>query len=212
VVLAFGLCVVALVSSICSDIGTNYVGQHIIAALRKQLGEKVLAAPIEQIERYRSHRLIPVLTHDVDTISDFAFAFAPLAISLTVTLGCLGYLAYLSLPMFLLMLVAMGVGSVIQYAARARGIRGFIAARDAEDQLQKHYKAIAEGAKELRIHRPVASACSTTASANRRRHPRHPGALDQHLRDRQEPGLDAVLRGHRPGLALQSLWPANDKR
>jgi putative ATP-binding cassette transporter len=106
-----------------------------------------------------------VLTHDVDTISDFAFVFAPLAISLTVTLGCLGYLAYLSLPMFLLMLVAVGVGSVIQYAARARGIRGFIAARDAEDQLQKHYQAIAEGAKELRIHRPVASACSTTASA-----------------------------------------------
>jgi hypothetical protein len=52
VVLAFaGLCAVALVSSICSDIGTNYVGQHVIAALRKQLGEKVLAAPIEQIER-----------------------------------------------------------------------------------------------------------------------------------------------------------------
>ena len=90
-----GLCVLALVSTILSDIGTNYVGQHIIATLRKTLGEKVLAAPIEQIERFRSHRLIPVLTHDVDTISDFAFAFAPLAISLTVTLGCLGYLALL---------------------------------------------------------------------------------------------------------------------
>lgn len=72
-----GLCVLALLSTICSDIGSNYVGQHIIARLRKELGEKVLSAPISQIERYRSHRLIPVLTHDVDTISDFAFAFAP---------------------------------------------------------------------------------------------------------------------------------------
>ena len=80
VVLFAGLCLIALLSSICSDIGTNYVGQHIIAKLRKQLGEKVLSAPIEQIERYRSHRLIPVLTHDVDTISDFAFAFAPLSL------------------------------------------------------------------------------------------------------------------------------------
>lgn len=149
-----GLCLLALVSTILSDIGTNYVGQHIIARLRKTLGEKVLAAPIEQIERFRSHRLIPVLTHDVDTISDFAFAFAPLAISLTVTLGCLGYLAMLSWPMFLLMLAAIAVGTSAQYLAQSVGVRGFMAARDAEDDLQRQYNAVAGGAKELRIHRP----------------------------------------------------------
>lgn len=154
-VLAFaGFCVLALLSSIVSDIGTNYVGQNIIAKLRKELGAKVLAAPIQQIERYRTHRLIPVLTHDVDTISDFAFSFAPLAISLTVTLGCLGYLAMLSLPMFLITLLAIAVGSLIQYAAQARAFQGFHDAREAEDLLQKHYRGIAEGAKELRIHRP----------------------------------------------------------
>ncbi|QJI29768.1 cyclic peptide export ABC transporter [Pseudomonas sp. ADAK18] len=154
VVLFAGLCLLALASSIFSDIGTNYVGQHIIAKLRRELGEKVLAAPIDQIERYRSHRLIPVLTHDVDTISDFAFAFAPLAISLTVTLGCLGYLAMLSWPMFLMMLVAIVIGTAVQFIARSRGVQGFESAREAEDELQKNYSAIAEGAKELRIHRP----------------------------------------------------------
>ncbi|HEX4546805.1 cyclic peptide export ABC transporter [Pseudomonas sp.] len=154
VALFAGLCLLALASSICSDIGTNYVGQHIIARLRKQLGEKVLSAPIEQIERYRSHRLIPVLTHDVDTISDFAFAFAPLAISVTVTLGCMGYLALLSWPMFLIMIAAILIGTAIQAYAQSKGVQGFMAARDAEDELQKHYNAIAEGAKELRIHRP----------------------------------------------------------
>ncbi|NMY38053.1 MULTISPECIES: cyclic peptide export ABC transporter [unclassified Pseudomonas] len=153
VALFAGLCLLALISTICSDIGSNYVGQHIIARLRKELGEKVLSAPISQIERYRSHRLIPVLTHDVDTISDFAFAFAPLAISLTVTLGCMGYLAMLSWPMFLMMLVAIVIGTVIQYIARGHGLNGFNEAREAEDDLQKHYNAIAEGAKELRIHR-----------------------------------------------------------
>ncbi|UVM52352.1 cyclic peptide export ABC transporter [Pseudomonas sp. B21-015] len=149
-----GLCAVALLTSILSDIGTNHVGQHIIAGLRKSLGEKVLLAPIEQIERFRSYRLIPVLTHDVDTVSDFAFSFAPLAIAFTVTLGCLSYLAYLSLPMFALLLVALVIGTALQYVARAKGIKGFQAAREAEDELQKHYSAIAAGAKELRIHRP----------------------------------------------------------
>ncbi|SDO23536.1 cyclic peptide export ABC transporter [Pseudomonas jinjuensis] len=153
--LAFaGLCLVALLGSILSDIGTNHVGQHVIARLRKELGAKILAAPIDQLERYRSHRLIPVLTHDVDTISDFAFAFAPLAVSLSVTLGCLGYMIQLSLPMFLTTTVAILIGSVVQYLARARGIKGFFEARDLEDELQGHYRSISEGAKELRINRP----------------------------------------------------------
>jgi putative ATP-binding cassette transporter len=155
VVLTFAaLCVLALISSIISDIGTNYVGQRIIAALRKDLGEKVLSAHITQIERYRSHRLIPVLTHDVDTISDFSFAFTPLAIATTVTLGCLGYLAYLSVPMFLMMVVAIIIGTSVQLVAGGKGIKGFDEARDHEDELQRYYNAIASGAKELRIHRP----------------------------------------------------------
>jgi len=155
VVVAFaGLCLLALCCSILSDMSSNRVGQYIIRRLRLELGEKVLSAPIAQIERYRSHRLIPVLTHDIDTISDFAFVFAPLAISLTVTLGCLGYLAMLSWPMFLMMLVAIAIGCTAQFVAQNKGLKGFLEARDEEDNLQKHYRAIADGAKELRIHRP----------------------------------------------------------
>ncbi|MCT8162556.1 MULTISPECIES: cyclic peptide export ABC transporter [unclassified Pseudomonas] len=152
--LAFGgLCVMALVGSILSDIGTNYVGQHVIARLRIELGRRILSAPIDQLESYRSHKLTPVLTHDVDTISDFAFVLAPLAVSLSVTLGCLAYLANLSLPMFLTTVVAVLIGSAVQYLARVRGIKGFFEAREHEDELQKQYRAISEGAKELRINR-----------------------------------------------------------
>jgi len=207
-----GLCVLALLSSILSDVGTNRVGQHVIASLRKDLGEKVLSAPIEQIERYRSHRLIPVLTHDVDTISDFAFAFAPLAISLTVTLGCLGYLAMLSWPMFALMLVAIAIGTTAQYLARAKGIKGFHAARDAEDELQRHYNAVAGGAKELRIHRP----------RRQRMFNRHILGTADLIRDTQIRSINTFVVAKTFGsmlffvviglaLTLQSLWPSADQ-
>jgi putative ATP-binding cassette transporter len=207
-----GLCVVALLTQILSDIGTNYVGQHIIARLRKELGEKVLSAPIDQIERYRSHRLIPVLTHDVDTISDFAFAFAPLAISLTVTFGCLGYLAMLSWPMFLMMLVAIAIGTTIQAIARAKGMRGFYAARDSEDELQKHYNAIAEGAKELRIHRPRRQRMFVAGIQK----------TSEKICDTQIKSINTFVIAKSFGsmlffvviglaLALQSFWPSSDK-
>lgn len=155
VLLAFtGLCLIVVVGSILSDIGTNYVGQHVVARLREELSRKILLAPIDQIERFRTHRLIPVLTHDIDVISDFAFNLAPLAISLSVTLGCLAYMATLSWPMFLITVAAIVVGCVSQYYARDYGLRGFARARELEDELQKTYRGIAEGAKELRISRP----------------------------------------------------------
>lgn len=213
VVAAFaGLCLLALGSAIYSDIGTNYVGQHIIAKLRKELGEKVLSAPIEQIERFRTHRLIPVLTHDVDTISDFAFAFAPLAISFTVTLGCMGYLAVLSWPMFLMLVVAIIVGTAVQYLAQGHGIKGFMQARDWEDDLQKNYSAIAEGAKELRIHRP-------------RRNRMYVSGIEQtaeKICDTQIRSINIFVIAKSFGsmlffvviglaLAMQSIWPSADK-
>lgn len=155
VLLAFcGLCLVVVVGSILSDIGTNYVGQHVVARLREELSRKILLAPIDRIERYRTHRLIPVLTHDIDQISDLAFNLAPLAISLSVTLGCLAYMATLSWPMFLIMVAAIAIGCVSQYYARDHGMRGFQRARELEDELQRTYRDISEGAKELRISRP----------------------------------------------------------
>ncbi|KQQ62449.1 cyclic peptide transporter [Pseudomonas sp. Leaf127] len=213
IVLSFaGLCLMALLSSIVSDIGSNYVGQNIVVGLRKTLGEKVMSAPIEQIERYRTHRLIPVLTHDVGTISDFAFAFAPLAISLTVTLGCLGYLAMLSWQMFLLMVVAIAIGTTVQYFARSHGIKNFLAARETEDELQKYYGAVSEGAKELRIHRP-------------RRHRMFEQRIQgtaNHIRDLQIRAINIFVVAKTFGsmlffvviglaLAFQAYWPNADK-
>lgn len=40
-----GLCLMALLSTILSDIGSNYVGQHIIARLRRELGERSWLRP-----------------------------------------------------------------------------------------------------------------------------------------------------------------------
>lgn len=211
--LAFGgFCLLALVGSILSDIGTNYVGQHVIARLRKELGRKIISAPMDQLERYRSHRLIPVLTHDVDTISDFAFAFAPLAVSFTISLSCLLYMAFLSWSMFLVTAVAIIIGSAIQYFARSRGIRGFFAAREQEDELQKHYQALMEGAKELRI--------------NRQRRERHYDGRLKGTADRicsiqlSAINLFVIAKGFGStlffiviGVALtyESLWPSTDK-
>ncbi|MGY3453933.1 cyclic peptide export ABC transporter [Bradyrhizobium sp. USDA 4353] len=148
-----GLCVLIVVGSVGSDISANVVGQRIIASLRKSLAAKILMAPIDQLESYRTHRLIPVLTKDVDAISDFAFFFPAFLVSGVIVAGCLVYLAVLSWPLFLVVAVLIALGSSAHFLARRRGMSGFNLARQYEDDLQKHYRTIAEGAKELRLHR-----------------------------------------------------------
>jgi putative ATP-binding cassette transporter len=56
------LCATALVCRATSDMSSNFVGQRLVAQLRKSLARKILAAPIDALERYRTHRLLPVLT------------------------------------------------------------------------------------------------------------------------------------------------------
>ncbi|TBV11405.1 cyclic peptide export ABC transporter [Stutzerimonas kirkiae] len=148
-----GLCILTLACSTLSNLLTNRVGQKVIARMRQELAAKILVAPIEQLERYRAHRLIPVLLNDIGTISGFALSVAPMVISLTVTLGCLSYLALLSWQILLLTLLTVIIGSGAQYLAHRAGLRSLQAARDGEDELQKHYQAISAGAKELRIQR-----------------------------------------------------------
>ncbi|MFM9926620.1 cyclic peptide export ABC transporter [Variovorax sp. H27-G14] len=148
-----GLCAAALFGRMVSDVSTNFVGQRVVAQVRKSLAQKILSAPIDALERYRTHRLMPVLSQDVDMISDVAFALSATLIACVTALGCLAYLASLSLPLFGVLMVALVIGASVQTVAQIRGVNGFWKAREHEDQLHKAYRAISEGAKELRMHR-----------------------------------------------------------
>lgn len=147
------LCAVSLFGRMLSDVSTNYVGQRLVAQVRKSLAQKILSAPIDALERYRTHRLMPVLSQDVDMISDVAFVLSSMLIALAVALGCLIYLALLSPQLFVLVLLMLVIGASVQIVAQARAETGFWKAREHEDQLHKAYRAISAGSKELRMDR-----------------------------------------------------------
>lgn len=148
-----GLCVLTIAGEIASDLGNSYIGQHVVAKLRKDLSAKILSAPIAEIERFRVHRITTTLNQDIDVISTFTFGFSGLAIAVAIALGCFVYLAVLSPLLCAIAMVAIAIGSWAHAAARQRGRKGFEAAREAQDELQKQYRAITEGAKELRMNR-----------------------------------------------------------
>lgn len=151
--LVLGLGGAALAGTLAADMTSTLVGQRLVAELRAHLARLILGAPLRELEQFRGHRLIPILVSDIAILSEMASVLPPLAVALVVVAGCLTYLALLSPLLFGLTFVVLTLGVVLQLWARIRGVRLYVSARDAEDDLHRHFRTLVEGAKELQLHR-----------------------------------------------------------
>jgi putative ATP-binding cassette transporter len=152
--LRFGaLCALSVGGSALAGVGNSITGQKVIAALRKDISARVLRAPLTLIEHHRAHKILAVLTEDVDTVSAFTFNFAGYAVASAIVAGSFLYLLFLSPGVFLLCIGAIALGVAVNLASGRTWRRDYEGVRDAQDELQKQFRAIAEGAKELRLSR-----------------------------------------------------------
>jgi len=148
-----GFFVVMLVSEIASGAETGYVGQEIVASLRKGMTKKILMAPIPEIEQVQSHRILTALQQDVGNLSGFSRALTYFVVAVCEVAGCAIYLLYLSAPMFLAS-AAVWAGFYLLTRHVLKGAYATLAdERAGYDELQKHYGALINGAKELKISR-----------------------------------------------------------
>ncbi len=148
------LCLLSVSGTAIAGAANSIIGQKLIAALRQDISARILRAPIATLEAYRTHRLMATLTNDVDTVSAFTFNFSGYAIAFAVTLGSFVYLLILSRPVFLISLGSVVIGVMINIIAKQGWIRDYEKVRVAQDDLHKQYRAIIDGAKELKISRP----------------------------------------------------------
>lgn len=147
------LCLLNIFGSAAAGVGNSIIGQKIIAALRKDIATRLQAAPVAAIETRRHYRLMAVLTGDVDTVSAFTFNFSSYAVAFAITVASLLYLLVLSPWVFLLALTAIALGIAINIMSKLNWRRDYEGVRDAQDDLHKQYRAITDGAKELRLNR-----------------------------------------------------------
>lgn len=130
------------------------LSQRTLARLRLHLSALMLDAPYRHIERHGSARLLAVLIDDVRTVSDFFVALPNFTMHGAVVAGCLVYLGILSWQVFLFALVFTVLGAVGYHLAHVRALAHLRTARLAQDELFGHFRALCDGAKELRMHRP----------------------------------------------------------
>ncbi len=148
-----GLCVLVTVGRVSSVGLLSLLGQGMVKDLRLELSRQILAAPLPTLEELGPHRLLATLTNDINALTQ-ALVFVPVVfINGTIVVGCLGYLAWLDSRLFLMLLGVVVVGVATYRLPAALGIRRFQEAREEQDALFRHFKALTDGVKELKLHR-----------------------------------------------------------
>lgn len=142
-----------LVSSYFAQVISVRFSQGTIAQLRRDLVQAILRAPLRQVEELGAPRLLVALTDDVYHVTQALLAIPILAVNVALLLGGAVYLAWLSWPM-LCGLLGLAVVGAVGHRLLVRGAyRSLHAARENEDQLFGHFRALTEGIKELKLHR-----------------------------------------------------------
>jgi len=117
-----------------------------------RLSRQILSAPLRRLEELGPHRLFATLTQDIPSIGHSLTNIPILSLHISIVVGCLIYLGWLSWPIFLGVIGFMIVGTLSYQIPLRRAMRSQIVIRDEWDKLFKHFQALTSGAKELKLH------------------------------------------------------------
>ena len=143
---------IVVVNSIISQVLLINLSQEAVYQLRLRLSRGILAAQLQHLEKLGIPRLLATLTEDVATLTGTVYAIPFICVDIAIITGCLLYLSSLSGNVFAFTVgfVMIAVGSIQLLINRAQGF--LISAREEQDRLFKHFRAITEGIKELKLH------------------------------------------------------------
>ncbi len=128
--------------------------QRTLMHLCRDLTRRVLATPLRRLEDVGIPRILATLTDDVAMLGWAAQNVPVLAMNLAVLAGCAIYLGWLSWSILLAVLAVVGAGTLGYRVLIARAFRYLQEARDTRDVLFRHFRALTEGMKELKLHAP----------------------------------------------------------
>ncbi|WP_202899191.1 cyclic peptide export ABC transporter [Methylocapsa aurea] len=147
----FGLCIAALAAGALSEVLLLRLTQRNLLELRFWLSRRILAAPLQQLQSCGPHRLMAALTEDMESIAHAHEMLPLLCIEGAVVLGGLIYIGWLSWFLLLVVLAFLLAGVIGFHIPQNAALRWLKRARDADDALFGHFRAMTDGCKELKM-------------------------------------------------------------
>ncbi|QDL11093.1 ABC transporter ATP-binding protein [Brasilonema octagenarum UFV-E1] len=147
-----GLALVALITSVISQVMLIRLSQNAVFQLRMRLSRQILSSGLSHLEQIGNPRILATLTEDVQTVANAVHQLPYLCIDIAIVASCLLYITWLS---WFVLVMVIGLAVVAIGSSQWLLVRGekFLAlARDDQDILFKHFRTITEGVKELKLH------------------------------------------------------------
>jgi putative ATP-binding cassette transporter len=148
-----GMGLLMLLTSLVSRLLLIRLAQRVTFDMRMHLSRRILAASLRHLEQVSAPRLLAALTDDVMAVTNALLSLPTICINASVLIMCLIYLGWLSWPVLLAVFVFMILGVFSYQAMAGRALRYLRRAREEQTALFRHYRALTEGTKELKIHR-----------------------------------------------------------
>ncbi len=168
-----GLGYLVLVTLVISTVMITRLGQAAARDLRMELCRRIASAPLHLLHKLGTPRLLANLTEDVTTVIN-AFQQVPyIFINIAWVFGCLGYLAWLSWTLFVFVASVITLGVVVYRFGVIAAIEPMRVAREQDDALYAHFRALTQGVKEIKLslHRRdafLSDVLAPTAESSRR--------------------------------------------
>ncbi len=147
-----GLAIITLVTNLVSQFLLVELAQDAVYKLRLRISGWILASPLRHLEDLGANRLLATLTEDIQNIAIAVFNVPTLLINVTLILGCLLYLGWLSMGVLLGTLAFLTIAIFIVQLLINQAVHLFSLAREENDTLMKHFQGITNGIKELKLH------------------------------------------------------------
>ncbi len=142
-----------LTAQVASQLMLSRFSQETTLDLSLALCAKILKAPFRCTEEQGPSKVMVALSDDVSMLAWSIQCLPALAMNAAVVAGCGVYLAWLSLPTFLLVVGSTAIGAWVYQWLHTRAFASIYASRDARTQLFRHFRSLTEGLKELLMHR-----------------------------------------------------------
>ncbi len=147
-----GLVVITLVNNLISQFVLAQLAQDAIYKLRLRISGWILASPLQHLESLGANRLLATLTEDIQAISNAVFNIPALCVNAALIFAALTYLGWLSGWVLAGTLVFLVLSISLVQVLINRAVYWFTQAREENDALMQHFRAITDGVKELKLN------------------------------------------------------------
>jgi putative ATP-binding cassette transporter len=149
----FSLCFALLLTRCISQLAMLHLTQNMVFEMRVNLSRKLLACRYKKLQMLGKSELMVILTKDIEGFSSALQASPRLVTDAIVVMACFGYLAWLSTPLFFILVLSQVVCMGLYTSARRRPMKQLREMRAKLNDLFANFRDLVEGSRELQLNK-----------------------------------------------------------